>query len=217
MKNIPYHIILADDHLIVRQGIKKIIDGISGLRVIGEAGNGLELLSLLQNAIPDMVILDISMPNLRGIEATREIKVKYPALKVLILTMHKDKELLDHALSMGADGYMLKEDSDQELHKAIKKIRQGGVYITPRLTEEVLDHWAKKQYDIHRMPLLNLTKREKDVLKLIVEGKTSKEIASALYISVRTCENHKASIMKKLGMKKTTDLLKYLFQKGYLS
>jgi len=128
-----YRIVLADDHALFRQGLSKIIEGVADLEVAGEAGDGLELLSLMEMETPMMVILDISMPKLRGIEAVREVKKRFPAVKVLVLTMHR--EYLHQALSAGAEGYLLKEDADRELFSAIDKIRQGRRYISPRLRE----------------------------------------------------------------------------------
>jgi DNA-binding NarL/FixJ family response regulator len=131
-----YQIVLADDHLLIREGLKRLLREDTGMEVIGEAGDGLELLNLLKESklMPHMAIVDISMPKLSGIEATRQIKMIYPGIKILILSMHKDQEYVSHALSNGADGYLLKEDSDRELFKAIEKIRQGGVYISPLLS-----------------------------------------------------------------------------------
>jgi two-component system response regulator NreC len=131
----PYRIVLADDHVLVRQGIKRIIQEDVDLAVTGEAGDGLELLELLKtNGIPDLVILDISMPKLRGLEATKRIKENYPKVKVLILTMHKDKEFFRKAMANGADGYLLKEDADLALHAAIRAIRGGSTFVSPLLT-----------------------------------------------------------------------------------
>lgn len=213
-----YQVLLADDHMMFRQGIKRIIEETSDLSVVGEVSDGLELLKTLKTIKPDMVILDISMPNLRGIEATHEIKNSHPSVKVLILTMHKDKEHLLHAISAGAEGYLLKEDADTELFSAIKKIRQGGVYISPLLSVQIADvifeHTAREGSNF--VPGA-LTIREREVLKLIAEGKSSKEIASMLCISVRTIHHHRANIMKKLKIKKTADLIKYAIRKGYTS
>jgi DNA-binding NarL/FixJ family response regulator len=131
----PYRIMLADDHVLVRQGIRKIIQENRELEVIGEAGDGLELMNLLKKSRPDLVILDISMPKLRGLEATKRIKELYPGVKVLILTMHRSKEYLRQALEFGASGYLLKEDADLALFSAIEALRQGRVFISPLLTE----------------------------------------------------------------------------------
>jgi DNA-binding NarL/FixJ family response regulator len=201
-----YRIVLADDHVLIRQGLGGLIRGEAGLEVIGEAGDGFELLSLLGRVTPHMVLLDISMPNLRGIEAVRAIKTKYPDVKILILTMHK--EYLHQALSAGADGYLLKEDADRDLFSAIENIRQGRVYLSPRLTGELPGK---------RVPASEpLSIREKEVLKLIAKGKSNKEIAETLFISVRTVESHRAHIMAKLSLKSTADLVKYAIQKGYI-
>jgi two-component system response regulator NreC len=131
-----YRIVLADDHALVRQGVRKILEGECDLEVVGEAFDGLELLSFLKRCklSPHMVILDISMPNLSGIEATRRIKEMYPQMKALILTMHKEQEYIDYAIAAGADGYILKEDADRVLFSAIKKIRKGEIYVSPLLS-----------------------------------------------------------------------------------
>jgi len=213
-----YRIVLADDHVLVRQGLRRILAERPDLEVVGEANDGLELLELLNRIKPDLVILDIFMPNLRGIEAIHEIKKIDPDLKVLILTMNKDKEYLYLALSEGAKGYLLKEDADKELFSAIEKVRQGKSYISPFFSEGVVDDLvqigrgdAKAVFETDP-----LTIREREVLKLIAEGKSSKEIAQALFISVFTVNNHRASIMEKLNLKKATDLVKYAIRKGYI-
>jgi DNA-binding NarL/FixJ family response regulator len=212
-----YGIVLADDHVMLRNGIKKIIEESDDMEVVAETGDGIELLNLLKNINPHMIILDISMPNLRGTEAAHEIKMLYPEIKIVFLTMHKKKEYLYHALSAGADGYLLKEDTGQELLTAISKIRQGGIYLSPilsgELTEELIEFYRNG-----RKPLDDpLTIREKEILKLIAEEKSSKEIADLLFISVRTVGHHRASIMKKLKLNKIAGLVKYAIQKGYIS
>ncbi len=213
-----YRIVLADDHVLVRQGLKRIIEEKAELEVIGEANDGIELLALLGGVMPDLVILDIFMPNLRGIEAIHEIKKIHPDMKILILTMHRDKEYLYLALSAGAKGYLLKEDADKELFSAIEKIRQGRTYISPYFSERMIDDLVQvgKRDTKPILDIDPLTFREREVLKLIAEGKSSKEIASLLFISVFTVNNHRASIMEKLNLKKATDLVKYAIQKGYV-
>jgi DNA-binding NarL/FixJ family response regulator len=214
----PFGIILADDHILVRQGLKRILGEMADLEVIGEAGDGLELLKLLEKITPHMILLDISMPNLRGMEAIREIKALHPETKILILTMHKDKEYLYQAISAGANGYLLKEDADTELSTAIETIRRGKVYISPLLSGDLADDWALTYRGKSKLPYEpdNLTTREREVLKMIAEGKSSKDIADLLFISVRTVERHRANLMDKLGLKKTADLVKYAIQKGYV-
>ena len=210
-------IILADDHLMFRQGIKKILEEINDIEVIGEARDGLELLSLVKKMPPDIVILDISMPNIRGIEATREIKMIDAKIKVLILTMHKSREYLFHAISAGAEGYLLKEDADSELFSAIEKIRRGRAYISPILNAEMTDNFIQMCRGDHIRPTEKLTSREREVLKLIAEGKTNKKIADLLFISIRTVENHRANIMRKLRFKNTSDIVKYAIRNKYIN
>ena len=213
-----YRILLADDHVMFRRGIRRIIQSIGDVEVVGEASDGFELLELLKKTSPQLVILDISMPNLRGLEATREIKIINPAVKVLILTMHKDKEYLYHAFSAGAEGYLLKEDADSELISAIDTLRRGGTYISPLLSTQLADLFMQKSRpgaEQMTSPREPLTTREREIIKLIAEGKSSKEVADLLFISSRTVQHHRANIMRKLNLKKTADLVKYALQKGY--
>ena len=213
-----YPIILADDHVLVRQGLRRILEGTDDLEVVGEANDGLDLLQLLKHVTPQMVILDIFMPNLRGIEAITEIKTMQPDVKILILTMHRDKEYLYLALSAGAKGYLLKEDAARDLFSAIAEVRQGKTYISPYFSDTIVNDVVQiakgnAQVIFAADPL---TSREREVLKLIAEGKSSKEIANLLFISVFTVNNHRASIMEKLNLNKATDLVKYAIRKGYI-
>jgi len=210
-----YRITLVDDHVLLRQGLRRIIEEFSGLEVVGEAGDGMELLRLLNRTVPDLVILDISMPKLRGIEAVSEIKSRHPGVKVLILTMHRDKEYLYQAVSSGADGYLLKDDADTELFSAIRKIGEGGFYISPSLTKELAE--CRQQAGGGGTGAQEcLTTREREVLKLIAEGRSSKEVADLLFISARTVDHHRANIMLKLNLRKTADLIKYAYIRGYV-
>ena len=213
-----YSIILADDHVLVRQGLRRILEGTDDLEVVGEANDGLELLQLLKHVTPQMVILDIFMPNLRGIEAITEIKTMQPDVKILILTMHRDKEYLYLALSAGAKGYLLKEDAARDLFSAIAEVRQGKTYISPYFSDTVVNDVVQIAKGNAKVIFAAdpLTSREREVLKLIAEGKSSKEIANLLFISVFTVNNHRASIMEKLDLNKATDLVKYAIRKGYI-
>jgi len=212
-----YNVILADDHVMFRRGIKRIIEEIPDVAVVGEASDGFELLNLLKKSTPNLVILDISMPNLRGIEATKEIKMIHPGVKVLILTMHKDREYLYHALSAGAEGYLLKEDADTELMSAISTIRKGKTYLSPLISVQLQDLLVQEYQGTGSQSLLEpLTTREKEIIKLIAEGKSSREIADMLFISNRTVQHHRANVMRKLSLKKTADLVKYAILKGYV-
>ena len=201
-----YQIVLADDHVMLRQGLKRLIETRPDMKVIGEAADGVELLSFLSALNAHLVILDISMPNLGGIEAVREIKKKFPLVKVLVLTMHR--EYLHQALAAGADGYLLKEETDRELFFAIENIRQGKTHISLHLMRELASGNATLT--------LPLSTREIEVLKLIAGGQTNKDIAEMLLISIRTVETHRASIMSKLRLKNTANLVNYAIQQGYV-
>lgn len=214
----PYRIVLADDHVIFRRGIKGLISQNPDLKVVGEAGDGIELLNLLQRGLEtDMVILDISMPNLRGIEATHEIRIIMPEVKILVLTMHKSKEYLYHCISAGAQGYMLKEDSEVELFSAIETIRKGDMFVSKLLTRELTEDISNFYRGDGQIPTDPLSPREREVLKMVAEGKSNKEIADLLYISTRTVENHRSNIMTKLKFRKTADLIRYAVLKGYVT
>jgi DNA-binding NarL/FixJ family response regulator len=205
-----YTIVLADDHAMFRDGIRKIIERIKDALISGEVNDGLELLELLKRSSPNLVILDISMPNLRGLEAIREIKKTYPQIKVLVLTMHKKKEFLQQALRDGADGFLLKEDAGSELIRAVQTVRNGGKYLSPLLSG-VLTSLAVEEDKTEV-----LTIREREVLKLLAEGKRTKEIAEALYISPFTVRRHRSNIMEKLNIKNLADLVKYAISQSYI-
>lgn len=204
---------LADDHTMIRQGIRRLIEGTSGLEVIGEAGNGRELLTFLDSLVPDIIILDMSMPDLRGLDVIEKIKTKLPEVKILALTMHR--EYLDHALAAGVDGYLLKEDADRELFSAIESIRQGGKFLSPLLTGEFLTRRMRASDNYRTSTARRLSSREKEILTMVAKGMSSREMAEALSISVRTVESHRANIMSKLKLKKATDLVRYAVKNGY--
>ncbi len=211
-----YQVVLADDHIMFRLGMKKILEEMGEIEIVGEADDGHQLLRLLKKVTPRMVILDISMPNIRGIEATREIKMSYPLIKVVVLTMHNNMEYLRHAMSAGADAYVLKQDAGTELFTAIDQVRSGNVYISPVFAVDLADNFVNKCRGEETQSDDVLTSRQREVLKLIAEGKTNKEIADLLYISRRTVEKHRAKIMGKLHLKTTAGIVKYAIQKKYI-
>ncbi len=209
-----YRIILADDHVIFRQGMKRLIDEVPELSVVGEASDGLKLLSLLEDVAADMVLLDIAMPGMRGIEATREITQRFSHVKVLMLTMHKNKEYLYHAIASGASGYLLKEDSDLELITAIETIQKGDLFISSLFADELGEDFSNISREKIQTAIDPLSVREREILKLISEGLANKEIASEINISVRTVEAHRANIMRKLKLSNTAELVRYALQTG---
>jgi DNA-binding NarL/FixJ family response regulator len=212
-----YRIILADDHVMVRRGLKRLLTDSADMEVVAEAGDGLELLKALQKTRADLIVLDLSMPNLRGLEAISEIKRLYPDSKVLILTMHKESAYLYRSLSAGADGYLLKEEAEDELFAAIDSIRGDKVYISPGLAQysiRDLVNSRSKEKDLQLTERLTL--REREILKLVAENKSNKEIAQLLSLSVRTVETHRYNIMSKLKIKGTAALVQYAMRKEYL-
>lgn len=212
-----YRIVLADDHILVRDGVKHIIKERPDFRVVGEASDGLELLRLLKRKQTDMVLLDISMPGMRGIEAAREIKSNHPEIKIVMLTMHRKRRYVQYAMASGADGYLLKEATGDELFDAITNVRNGGSYVSKSFSKEMVSEMVTLYQGGMKSRKEVLTTREKEILKLIAEGKASKEIADLLFISIYTVNNHRANIIKKLKIKKTADLVRYAIREGYTS
>lgn len=212
-----YTIILADDHTLMRDGIRNLIDAVAGLKVVGEAGDGLKLLKLVKKNPPHMVIMDISMPGMRGIEAAREILGWHPDIHVLMLSMHKREEFLSMALAAGAKGYLLKEDSGDELIEAIDRIRNGKTYLSKKLASEFPSAIISICRGDPPTAADPLTPREHQVLQLIVEGCTDRQISDKLCISVRTVHRHHANIRSKLNLKRTADLVRYAISQGYVN
>ena len=212
-----YKIILADDHALMREGIRNLIDQADDLKVIAETGDGTELLNLLKRTTPDMVILDISMPGLRGIEAAREIHCLYPKVDILILSMHKRQEFLSMALEAGASGYVLKEDTGEELLHAIDQVRHGRTYLSAKLASLYSNDIISICRGNHKQHADPLTHREREIIKLIAEGHTDRQVSEMLFISFRTVQRHRFNIREKLNLKSTADLVKYAIARGYVS
>lgn len=206
----PYQIVLADDHAMFRAGVRKLLERVEGVSIMGEVGDGLELLDFLKTHTPDLILLDISMPHMRGLEAMREIKRYHPEVKVLILTMHRKKEFVRQALMDGADGFLLKEDPAPELVRALEAVRRGEKCLSPLLTDVLISlqrEEGKKEV---------LTAREREVLKLLAEGKRAQEIAELLFISVNTVRRHRYNIMEKLNISTMAELVKYALSQEYI-
>jgi DNA-binding NarL/FixJ family response regulator len=204
-----YSIVLADDHAMFREGIRKIIERIEDTVIVGEANDGLELLELLKKSRPNLVILDISMPNLRGLEAIREITKQYPQVQILVLTMHRKKEFIRQALTDGADGFLLKEDPSDELIRAVQALKKGEKYLSRLISDDLI----RLTLEVDQND--TLTSREREVLILLAEGKKNQEIADALFISVNTVRRHRYNIMEKLNINNLADLVKYAISQNY--
>jgi len=211
-----YRVILADDHVMLRQGLRRILHSVADLDIAGEADDGLQLLSLLRQERVDLAIIDLSMPYLRGIDAIPEALAIQADLRLLVLTMHRDLALVRAALQAGARGYLVKEDAPTQLFAAIATIRAGGVFVSPRLSAGLSTDWASLAAQRSSPRPGALTAREREVLRLVADGKSSKEIASDLKISYRTVEHHRAKVRAKLGLHNTADLVKRALEGGFL-
>jgi DNA-binding NarL/FixJ family response regulator len=210
---LPFRILLAEDHHIFRELIRKNLGEIEGIEVVGEVGDGAALLDEVEKLRPDMVVLDIGLPNLSGLEGAKEIKTRHPEIKVLMLTMHKSRDYLTRALEARVDGYLLKDNAFTDLVAAIQEIREGRVYISGLLTQQLLDAFSRPSQSKFRVTE-TLTSRETEVLKLFTEGKSNKEIAEMLLISGTTVRIHMANIRKKLDVRSNTELVRYIAATG---
>ena len=212
----PFRILLAEDHILFRELIKKSLGEIPDIEVVGEVSDGLQLLQSMKVLEPHMIILDIGMPIMSGIEAARAIKKDYPKVKILLLTMYNSKDHLKHALAAKVDGYLLKENAFKDLITAIEMIRNGNLYISNIMSQRMIDFFVNESWS-ETLESGVLSPREKDVLKYFAQGRSCKEIAELLSISHSTVRNHITRIKKKLSIKRDIDIVKYAIKKGYAS
>lgn len=207
-------IVIAEDHTILRAGLRALLASQNGLEVIGEAGDGREAIRKVDTLQPDLLLIDLSMPKLNGIDAIREIKSQHPEIKIIVLTVHKSDEYIIAALRAGANGYMLKDASQNELLLAIDYVINGKTFLSPSISDKLVD--AVLNTDKKDKPaagLDNLTAREREILKLVAEGNTNKKIADHLCISLKTVEKHRSNLMKKLDLRNTAALTAYAIEK----
>jgi DNA-binding NarL/FixJ family response regulator len=205
-------ILLADDHVLVRQGFKLILSEQSDMEIAGEAANGREAVEQAEKLQPDVVIMDVTMPELNGIEATRRITAAAPRTRVLALSMHKDAVYVREILRAGARGYLLKDSADADLIAAVRAVAKGEGYLSPAISDAVLTDYRRHVTD----PLDLLTTREREVLQMIAEGKTNKEIATTLNLSVYTVEAHRGRVMEKLNLHSTGELVRFALRSGLI-
>lgn len=210
-------IILADDHGIMREGLRALLEKKPGIEVIAEAENGRTTVELSRELKPDVVIIDIAMPDLNGIEATRQIVAESPGVKVIALSMHSDRKFVREMLSAGASGYMLKDSAFEELDKAISTVNDNQTYLSPGIADTVVKDYLGKIVTDNSAASIALTNREREVLQLFAEGKTTKQIASLLFLSIKTIETHRKQIMGKLGLNGIAELTKYAIREGLTS
>ncbi|HKJ14024.1 MAG TPA: response regulator transcription factor [Desulfobulbales bacterium] len=207
-------IVIAEDHTILRAGLRALLSGQNGLEVIGEAGDGREAIRKVDTLQPDLLLIDLSMPKLNGIDAIREIKSQHPEMKIIVLTVHKSDEYIIAALKAGANGYMLKDASQNELLLAIDYVINGKTFLSPSISDKVVDAFLNTdKKDKPAAVLDNLTAREREILKLVAEGNTNKKIAEHLCISLKTVEKHRSNLMQKLDLRNTAALTAYAIAK----
>ena len=209
-------IVIAEDHTILREGLRSLLSSEPELRVVGEAKDGREAIQCAEQLEPDLILMDLSMPKMNGVEAIREIKNRIPETRVLALTVHKAEEFVLEVLQAGADGYVLKDASSEELVMAIRSVLGGQRYLSPAVSQMVIDGYLAGRKTCES-PWDTLTKREREILKLIAEGHKNKEIADYLCISVKTVEKHRANLMKKLDLHSAAALTAYAMERGLVT
>lgn len=210
-------VLICDDHTILREGIRLLLNAQPDVEVVGEAVDGREAVEKAHECKPDVILMDIAMPLLNGLEATRQIRRDNPNARVLVLTMYESDEYISQMLEAGAAGYVLKKVAGSELVYAIRAVYQGEAFLYPSITKRLVEDYLRRVESGQERDTFNgLTDREREVLQLIAEGHTNKEIADLLNLSVRTVQNHRAHIMEKLGMHDRGELIKYAIQKGII-
>lgn len=208
----PITVLLADDHDVVRKGMKMLLEDEESVKVIGEAFDGLDAIEKVKLLSPNVVILDLTMPRMTGIEAAKIISEEYPEVRILIFSMHNNREYIINSVENGANGYLLKDTGKEELMRAINVVSEGRKYFPPEISEVIIDELLSKtsgnQPDTSRPIFQKITPKEKQILEHIVQGYNSREIADKLFLSIRTVDNHRANMMKKTKAKNTADLVK---------
>jgi len=208
-------VLVADDHGIVREGLRRLLESEADLEVCGEAGDGREVLEQVELHRPNVVVLDITMPRLGGLETLERLRAKYPEVKVVLLSVHGDPPFIQSAISLGADGYVLKDGRAAEVITAIRAVIKGGSYFSPVVAREIVEQLRSPKQP-NDEPFSLLSSREREVLHLIAEGLSAKEVASDLGISTKTVEAHRTSLMRKLGVRNATELVRYALRHGLI-
>jgi DNA-binding NarL/FixJ family response regulator len=209
----PIRVLLADDHTLVRAGLRKLLESMDGMEVVGESGDGLDVLSRVPSLQPHVILMDIAMPGLNGLETTARVVQQWPDVRVLILSMHQNEEYVRQALRHGAVAYLLKDAAPQELEVALKAVLRGETYLSPSVSRGVLSDYVQRlrSEDQGTSPL---TPRQREVLQLIAEGHSTKEVARRLDLSVKTVETHRSQLMKQLDIHEVTGLVRYAMRAG---
>ena len=210
-------ILLAEDHHVVRQAFKVLLEDDSDWLVVGEAANGLDTVALAEQLQPDILLVDLMMPGINGLEVTRQVSRLSPETRVVVLSMHSDEAYVLEALRNGAVGYVLKGSTAMELMQAMREVREGRRYLSPPLSERALDDYVKKARDTNVDPYETLTTRERELLHLVAEGNSNSEISGRMSISQRTVETHRTNVNRKLGLRTQADFIRYALRRGILS
>ncbi len=210
-------VFLADDHQLFREGIRSLLGRAPDIEVVGEAGDGQDAVAQVKTLVPDVVLMDISMPGMNGLEAAAQMKESTPSAKVLILTVHESNQYVSQMLQVGAAGYVVKSVSSTELVSAVRAVYQGNVYLYPSIARMIIQDYLKQAASGQDSSLDGLTPRETEILKLIAGDRRNKEIADMLGISLKTVQAHRTSLMMKLGLHDRTQLVKYAIRKGLIS
>ena len=210
-------VLVVDDHTIVRDGICSLLALAGDIEVVGEAANGSEALKMVKELEPNVVLMDIAMPIMGGLEATRRIRKEFPTTKVLVLTQYDDREYVFPVIEAGASGFISKVAASSELTSGIRAVYQGDSYLSPSVTKLLVEEHQRGDGRVSHDPYEQLTDRERDVLKLVVEGYTTQEIADMLVVSPKTVEGHRTNLMAKLGIHNRTELVKYALRKGIIT
>jgi two-component system response regulator NreC len=209
-------VLIVDDHALVRAGIRSLIEGQSGFEVVGEAAQGDEVLGKVMQLQPDVVLMDIAMPGMNGIEATKLLKREFPHIHVIILTMHDDEEFFFTLIREGASGYILKDSEPEQLVSAIRNAAKGQIYLSPAVAKALMESYVMATTGLNGENHVALTSREKDVMRLLAAGQTNREIAEALVLSRRTVEKHRQALTRKLGLSNRDDLTRYAIRRGLI-
>jgi len=210
----PARILLVDDHAIIREGLRSLLVNQPDIEVVGQAEDGLKALELVRKLGPDIVIMDITMPNLNGIDAARRILSERAGTRIIALSMHSSRRFVTEILKAGASGYILKECLFGELVEAIQTVLKGGTYLSPRITGVIVKDYVRRMSKGYRAEAPDVTEREREVLQLLAEGKSTKQIAQRLHISPKTVESNRRNIMDKLGIHSVAELTKYAVREG---
>jgi len=214
----PIRILLADDHTVIRKGLRLLLDSHPGFQVIAEASDGRETVAMAEAHQPDVVVLDVAMPTLNGIEAARQISAKMPQTAIVFLSMHSDESYVLKALKSGAKAYLLKDSAEYDLINAIRSVKEGKAFFSPSISKMMMEEYMRQMQDREIEDSYELlTTREREVLQLLAEGKTNKEVASILNLSLYTVETHRGNILQKLNLHSGAELILYAVRKGVIA